>query len=393
MVDRSARAARLDDVLDARDLEAVWFARPNGFAWLLGGSNAVDRTAGIGAAAAGYDGEFRVIASAGAADRIREEEVPDDVPVESVPWHASSLPSAIADRSPMPAALDVDAAGFEPVDAARLRQPLTDDDVERYRELGREAAAAVETVCRQLEPTDPEYEVAAAIEIALAARDVSTPVLLVGGSDRASRFRGPTPGDAELGDYAIVSVTAERAGLHASLTRTIVFDPPAWLRDRHRAAARIEATAVAATEAAVGHSETAVAGSETAVGDPTIAADDSDRITDAADVFDAIRDAYAAVGHPDEWRAHHQGGAAGFAVREWLARPGGAEPVTAPMGYAWNPTVAGARSEDTHLVAADRTELLTKTGRWPTLEVETADVDGVPSGRYDRHAPVVLSDE
>jgi len=54
---------------------------------------------------------------------------------------------------------------------SRLRQPLTDDDVERYRELGREAAAAVETVCRNLEPEDPEYEVAAGIDISLASRD------------------------------------------------------------------------------------------------------------------------------------------------------------------------------------------------------------------------------
>ncbi|WP_280538020.1 M24 family metallopeptidase [Halopenitus sp. POP-27] len=393
MVDRSARTARLDDYLAAHDLDAVWFVRPNGFAWLLGGSNVVDRGAPVGAAAAGYDGEFRVIASADAADRIREEEVPDDVPVESVPWHEGSLPAAIADRSPMPAALDVDATGFEDVDASRLRQPLTDDDVDRYRELGREAAAAVETVCRQLEPTDPEYEVAAAIEIALAARDVSTPVLLVGGDDRASRFRSPTPGDAELGEYAIVSVTAERGGLHASLTRTVVFDPPAWLRDRHRAAARIEATAIAATEVAVGRSEAAVDDSEAAVDGSAVTAGDSNRITDAGDVFTAIRDAYDAVGHPDEWRAHHQGGAAGFDVREWIARPEATDPVTAPMGYAWNPTVAGARSEDTHLVAGDRTEIITKTGRWPTLEVESVDVDGVRQRQYDRHAPVVLSGE
>jgi hypothetical protein len=61
LVDLSARAERLDEYLAARDLEAVWFVRPNGFAWLTGGSNVVDRSASVGVAAAGYDGdvEFR----------------------------------------------------------------------------------------------------------------------------------------------------------------------------------------------------------------------------------------------------------------------------------------------------------------------------------------------
>ena len=371
MVDFEARADRLDEYLAERALEAVWFAEPTGFAWLVGGDNVVDADAAHGVAAAGYDGEFRVVTDDAEANRLVDEELPDRVAVESVPWYTDSLADAVAERSPTPAAADFNVPGFEPLDVSRLRQPLTDDDVERYRELGREVAAAVETVCRNLESADPEYEVAAGIDISLASRDVSTPVVLVGGSDRAQKYRHYTPSDATLGDYALVSVTAERAGLYASITRTVAFDPPEWLEDRHRAATRVEATALAATRAA-------------ATGDLS-SGDDPDT---AGDVFDAIREAYAAVGFADEWKRHHQGGAAGFAGREWIATPGGDEPVTAPMGYAWNPTVQGAKSEDTHLVAADRFETLTKTGQWPTHEVESVALDGLPSETFERHAPV-----
>ncbi|MFC6771502.1 aminopeptidase P family protein, partial [Halorubrum pallidum] len=70
MVDLSARTDRLDEYLDARGLEAVWFAKPNGFAWLTGGDNVVDDDADIGVAAAGYDGELRVIADNIEADRL-----------------------------------------------------------------------------------------------------------------------------------------------------------------------------------------------------------------------------------------------------------------------------------------------------------------------------------
>ena len=386
MVDLAARRDRLDAYLDERGLEAVWFARPNGFAWLTGGDNVVDADAPTGVAAAGYDGALRVITDNIEADRLAEEELPDAFAVESVPWHAGSLAEAVAERSPAPAAADFDVPGFESVDGSRLRQPLTDDDVERYRELGREVAAAVETVCRNLEPDDPEYEVAAGVDISLASRDVDTPVVLVGGAERAAGYRHSTPSDAALGDYALVSVTAERAGLYASMTRTVAFDAPDWFEERHRAAARVEATAVRATEAAA-------AGALSERGDADGSNSDADRDAaapdTAGDVFGLIQEAYDAVGFADEWEHHHQGGAAGFASREWIAAPDGEEPVKWPTGYAWNPTVQGTKSEDTHLVAPDLTERLTKTGRWPTHEVEPVDVAGIDTDPVELAAPVI----
>ena len=373
MVDLAARTERLDAYLDERGLEAVWFARPNGFAWLTGGDNVVNGDAPTGVAAAGYDGELRVITDDIEADRLADEELPDAFAVESFPWYADSLAAAVAERSPAPAAADFDVPGFETVDGSRLRQPLTDDDVERYRELGREVAAAVETVCRNLEPDDPEYEVAAGVDISLASRDVDTPVVLVGGAERAQAYRHYTPTDAALGDYALVSVTAERAGLYASMTRTVAFDAPDWFEERHRAAARVEATAIRATEAA-------------AAGSLSGASDGPDT---AGDVFEAIQAAYDAVGFPAEWENHHQGGAAGFAGREWIATPDSDEPVRRPMGYAWNPTVQWTKSEDTHLVAPEFTERLTKTGRWPTHETEPVDVAGIDAEPVELAAPVI----
>ncbi|MFB6126619.1 MAG: M24 family metallopeptidase [Halolamina sp.] len=360
MAQLDARAERLADYCEAEGLAAVWFARPNGFAWLTGGSNVVDRAGDVGVAAAGYCREadaVRVVTDDIEAERLADEELPDGVEVVDRPWHAATLAEAVADASPAPAAADFDVSGFADVDATALRQPLTDGDIERYRELGAAVAAAVETVARELEPQDTEHEVAAALRIALASRDVAAPVVLVGGADRARRFRHYTPTDASLGEYALLSVTAERAGLYASLTRTVAFDPPTWLADRHEAAARVDATALSATRRA---------------------ATDGDA---AGDVFAAVQDAYDAVGHPDEWREHHQGGAAGFAGREWIATPDAEQPVHAPMAYAWNPTVQGAKSEDTVLVTAEGYEVLTATDRWPTLEVTAVDT----GESFERH--------
>jgi hypothetical protein len=103
---------------------------------------------------------------------------------------------------------------------------------------------------------------------------------------------------------------------------------------------------------------------------------DDDAVGTAADVFEAVQEAYDAVGWPDEWREHHQGGAAGYAGREWIATPTSTEPVYLPQGYAWNPTVQGAKSEGTVLIGPDGgIERLTTTGDWPTIEVDAVDDD------------------
>jgi Xaa-Pro aminopeptidase len=237
--------------------------------------------------------------------------------------------------------------GWESVDASSLRQPLTDAEIERYRSLGHDAATAVERVCRELESDDTEHEVASALRVALSARGIESPVALVGGAERAPKYRHYTPTNARLGGYALVSVTAQRGGLYASLTRTVAFDPPEWLTDRHTAAARVETSALAATR---------------------VAAANAGR---AGNVFADVQEAYAKVGWDDEWRNHHQGGAAGYAGREWKATPDNEARVREPMAYAWNPTVQGAKSEDTVLVTDEGCETLTETGEWPTLDVES----------------------
>jgi len=355
------RRERLSAFLDREGLDAVWLGRPNSFAWLTGGSNVVDRDAAVGVAAAGYVSEegFVVVTDNIEAERLADEEVPAAFAVESTPWYESSLAAAVADATPGDGAADFDVPGLGSLDASRLRRPLSPGDTERYRELGREVAAALERVAVELRPEDTEREVAAGLRVALSTRGIESPVVLVGGADRAGAYRHYTPSRSALGSYALLSVTAERGGLYASATRTVAFDgAPRWLDDRHHAAMRVEATALGATREAARRDGT------------------------AGDVFDAITGAYDDLGEAGEWRKHHQGGAAGFSGREWIATPGGDERVDAPMAYAYNPTVRGAKSEDTVLVADDGVEVLTRTGEWPARTVSSCD----GSFTVDRHA-------
>lgn len=338
--------------LEENDAEAAWFARPSNFAWLADGDNRVSTAADVGVAAAGYDGDdLTAVTNNIEADRLQAEELPEGTRIEAFSWHQSSLAEAVASASPTPAAADFDVPGFDRLDASTLRQPLSETGISQYRSLSADTAAAVESVARNLDAETTEREAAARLHRALTERGITTPVVLVGGGERALAYRHYTVQDEPLGSYALLSVTANRDGLYTSLTRTVAFDPPEWLAERTSAAMQVEATAIAATQA-VG----SAAGT-------------------ANEVFTAIQDAYDAVGFPGEWRHHHQGGAAGYAGREWKATPDSDAPVRLPMGYAWNPTVQGAKSEDTILVRANGAEVLSTTGDWPSRTVEAVGYD------------------
>jgi Xaa-Pro aminopeptidase len=332
---------RLDDYLDREDLEAVWFARPNSFGWLTGGGDSyVSHHAALGVGAVGYDGDgLHVVTDNIEAPRLREEEIPEGATVHTFEWYEGDLAATVADVSPEPAAADfeVPGSGFADVEAAReLRQPLTDREIERYRDLSADATDAMEAVCEAVTPSTTEDEAAGLLKRECRARGIEAPVALVGSGERAPKYRHYTTKDVEIGGYCLVSVTAFRGGLYTSLTRTVAFDPPEWLYDRWEAAARVETTALAATREA-GRERSA-----------------------AGDVFGAIKAAYAEQGWAEEWRNHHQGGASGFAGREWFGEPGSQATVYLPQGYAWNPTVQGAKSEGTWLVRADGVEALTR---------------------------------
>jgi len=314
---------------------------------LAGGDNTVSLAGNRGVAAAGYDGEeIEVITDHIETDRISNEEVSNEVTVHTFDWYETDLPTAISERAKTPAVADIDVPGLDLIDHPQQHLPLTEREQEQFAELGRETAAVVETVAREVTPVMTERSAAGELACHLRKRGIAPLVVLVGSAERNQKYRHFTSKDVPLGDYVTLTVLGRRAGLHASLTRTVAFDPPEWLTDRHRSTSRVSATALRATQR------------------------DGRRGGNAESVFSAIQRAYKAVGFPDEWHAHHQGGPAGYRGREWFAHPDGKQPLVLPKAYAWNPTISGTKSEDTNLVTEEKIELLTETGDWPTMSVD-----------------------
>jgi Xaa-Pro aminopeptidase len=136
---------------------------------------------------------------------------------------------------------------------------------------------------------------------------------------------------------------ARRHGLFANLTRFVYFRPPS-AEERRLAAdvARVEAAGFRASRPGV-----------------TLGA-----------VYGAMVEAYAACGHPGAEAFHHQGGSCGYGARDDVATPGSKVVLQPSNAMAWNPSLPGAKIEDTVVLRDGGLKILTVDPRWPTFDVD-----------------------
>jgi Xaa-Pro aminopeptidase len=225
---------------------------------------------------------------------------------------------------------------------AACRYQLTPPELERFRQLGVEAGEVVGGLLKGIEPGLTEQEVARSAAAALAARGIRAVVNLVAADERLRKFRHPVPTERRWEKVLMLVVCARRGGLIVSLSRIICAGAaPEELLRRTEAAAAVNAALLAATRPGA---------------------------TGAALSRTAAR-AYAAAGHAGEERLHHQGGAAGYRTRDWVAHPASTEVVRPGQAFAWNPSVTGTKVEETIVAHEDGVEVVTATPDWPQLAV------------------------
>jgi antitoxin VapB len=223
---------------------------------------------------------------------------------------------------------------------ASCRHALTPPELERFRQLGRDAGEAVGAFARGLRPGASEAEVARGLNDALAERGIRSVVTLVAADARLPKYRHPVPTALPWERTLMLVTCARRGGLVASLTRIVCAgEVPDELRRRTRAVARVNARLMAATRPG-------------AVG---------------SELYRTAAAAYADEGFPGEERLHHQGGAAGYRTREWVAHPSSAEVVQEGQAFAWNPSITGTKAEETCVTNSEGVEVITTTPDWPQI--------------------------
>ena len=346
--ERRRKHEAVADWLQRRRLDGVVLTRRCNFSWYTGGAhNHVAEASDTGVSSLVVTArDAAVVANNIEATRLRGEDLPADVPVIEYAYHDPQARRAALAEALGGGRFAADAP-IEGIDLAvtdgafdQLRWVLTPAEIERYRAVCRDTAEAVEAAARRTTTGMTEAQIAGRLASELRGRGCVPWVLLVGADERVTRHRHPLPTNLPARRCAMLVTTAERSGLLAAVTRLVHFGPvPADLARRHQAVAAVDAALIGSTRPGATLGE----------------------------IFAAAQQAYADAGFGDEWRRHHQGGSIGYLPREVKAAPGSDVRALAQQAFAWNPSIAGAKCEDTILCTDAGVELLTATGDWPGI--------------------------
>lgn len=325
-----------DQVLRLRGID--WFA------WLLSGaSNAVLLAAETGVAEALVTPTaLYVLTDDIEAERLIDEELPGNAPVQRFPWAQPAVQENWVRQTTGSARVlsDRPALGESLLPGAlrRMKLELTPSELERYSQIGAQAASAMTEALLAAQPGWTEFELAGAGARALLARGLQPALILAVGARRLPLYRHALPTHAPLEQMAMLVFCARGAGLYANLTRFVSFGalPQAFV-DAHQQVREIEAEALDQCRAGVA----------------------------VAEMYATFERTYASHGYSNAIIQHHQGGLTGYQAREVVARPDSFEIIQQHMAVAWNPSVPGAKIEDTFVVSPDGLVNLTFDDNWP----------------------------
>jgi Xaa-Pro aminopeptidase len=347
MQELEVKLERIQGLLGRRSLNALLLERVDNFAWATcGAASYVNLAASAGGASLLITPTSRYLIT----DNIESVRLEQEEQLRGQgwefrigPWYEHNPCIAELTRgltvgadSAYPGAVDLSGA------LQVLRANLTPEEGARFRQLGHLCAQAMDATIRAVRPGMTEFQISGLLAAEVLNRGVQPIVNLIATDQRVFHFRHPLPTGRRLEAYAMLVLCGRMQGLVCSITRLVHFGRlPDELRRRAEAVAMIDARLIQATRS---HRK-------------------------LSDVFGVAIEAYRFAGYADEWQRHHQGGLAGYAPREIIATSHTDAEVETGQAYAWNPSIAGTKSEDTILVGEQENEVLTSIPAWPVTTV------------------------
>lgn len=351
----SIKIEQVNKFLDEEGLKGILLTQVRNVYWMTAGlaNNQIVLNKDVGAASLLImrDGEKYVICNGSEAGRLMDETLGDlGYQLKMFNWYESNPKKDVrskiiydlADGGKIGSDIDYPGTVLKSDEFAKLRFSFTDMEIKRYRWLGKKTTEAVAKVCRKIKPGMNEFEIEYMTANALRARGIFPTVLLIAVDERIYKYRHALAGGAILKKYAMVNVVAEKWGMPIAVTRFVHFGPlPEELAKKIKAAAEVNANYEAAT----------VPGKK------------------LSDIFEGCKTWYADVGFEGEWQKHHQGGAIGYNDREYCIYPHIDGTVQENQAFAWNPTITGAKIEDTIISYKDSIKVITVSKDWPMIPI------------------------
>jgi len=338
---------RIIKLLDEKNLDGIIFAKNSNVSWLTGGmENRIVFTCEKGAVKLiVLKDKILILTNNIEAERVIKEEGLDKEGFQFVvnQWYERDLLDSLIRKYNLVGDSYFPGVNNLQEEIKQLRFSLLPGEIKRYRILGKETSKIVSKICKNIKPGETENKIRGRLAQSLWSKNINPHLILIGSDERIFAYRHPIPKDKKIRKYIMVVVCAERDGLIVNMTRFVHLGLlPRELKEKLYAAAKVDASFILNTKIGM-------------------------KITD---IFQNAISTYEKVGYPGEWKLHHQGGAAGYETRDYIAAPDSSQIVQPNQAFAWNPSIKGVKSEDTIIVNETENEIITDDPEWPKVEVE-----------------------
>ena len=229
-----------------------------------------------------------------------------------------------------------------------LRYSLTEPEIKRYLWLGEKTAEAVESVLMETKPGNTESEITGELTRLLWRQGINQMGFQAAADDRVYKYRHPIPTERKINKYVMLCVMARKWGLITTITRLLHFGKiPEKLRKQYEDNVFIECSMIALTRP----------------GEKT------------KNIFLKAKELYEEMGYKGEWKLHHQGGAMGYDVRDYICNEKSEEVVQENQCFCWNPSISGTKSEDAIIAKKEGFVFVTKPILFPTLKLTVEGIE------------------
>jgi len=224
----------------------------------------------------------------------------------------------------------------------RLRYSLTPPEIERYLWLGEKTSEAVESVLMEAKPNQTEAEITGELTRLLWRNRIDQVGFQAAADERVYKYRHPIPTERKIDKYVMLCVMARKWGLITTITRLLSFGKISdKLRKQYEDNVLIECSMIAKTRP----------------GEKT------------KNIFLKAKELYEKFGYKDEWKLHHQGGAMGYDIRDYICNAQSSEIVQENQCFCWNPSISGTKSEDGFIAQKESFVFITRPVLFPTLKL------------------------
>lgn len=342
------KQGRVKSLLKSRNLDGLLITKQSNLQWFTGGGmNDVIRNNDTSLINLFITEDKRyLIATTSDTERMMEEEL-QGLGFESVlyNWYDQSPFDAIKTiKQDAKVGADIyhPMSTFIQTEISDIRRQLTDMEVKRFMDISIEYSSLLTNFCMDLKPGLTERQLASRFGAHCSLYGYRLPVLMVGADERAYKYRHPVFTDKKISKHFILATVGEKEGLNVPMSRVVYFGKaPDELKNRVDAVNHVEVSAAAAS----------VPGRA------------------LRDVFEVIKKAYDEAGYPGEWKIHTQGGITSYKPCEYLISAVSDIKIRPSEVLSFNPTIAGAKTEDLYLTKPDKVVQISIDKRWPCTEI------------------------